>query len=155
MWIIKWCRKEEILHNFYAVLPESHKVDSKGLLVMFRPPVLFTTRYVCTTVQCLLKILKDDLSVHYPLMDPSRKSLMIYKRKSFPSFQKRRRSDHAKDIETGKILSIMSIKTFCCTRQQFNFMERFSELIKNLSDVPKLATIVYFPKKYSCQLVYQ
>ena len=87
-------------------------MDSKGLLVMFRPPVLFTA----TTIQCLLKILKDDLSVHYPLMDPSRKSLMIYKRKSFPPFQKRRKSDHAKDIETGKILSIMSIKTAATIR---------------------------------------
>ena len=109
MWIIKWCRKEEILHTFYAVLPESHKVDSKGLLVMFRPPVLFTA----TTIQCLLKILKDDLSVHYPLMDPSRKSLMIYKRKSFPPFQKRRKSDHAKDIETGKILLIDWVAIVC------------------------------------------
>ena len=40
---IEFSEKKGPLHNFYAVLPESHKVDSKGLLVMFRPPVLFTT----------------------------------------------------------------------------------------------------------------
>ena len=152
MWIIKWCRKEEILHNFYAVLPESHKVDSKGLLVMFRPPVLFTTTMYYRTMP--IENLKGWSLCTLPFNGPIKEILNDLQKKELPSlaFQKRRRSDHAKDIETGKILSIMSIKKIMClerrfpikqqlslcgTRLQFNFMERFSELIKNLSDVPK------------------
>ena len=31
----------------------------------------------------------------------------------------------------------------CCTRQQFKFVKRFGELMKNLSDLPKSKTFVY------------
>ena len=114
MWIIKWCRKEEILHNFYAVLPESHKVDSKGLLVMFRPPVLFTTTMYYRTMP--IENLKGWSLCTLPFNGPIKEILNDLQKKELPSltFQKRRRSDHAKDIETGKILSIMSMKNILC-----------------------------------------
>ena len=34
----------------------------------------------------------------------------------------------------------------CCTRQKFKFVERFGESIKNLSNMPKSETFVYFTK---------
>ena len=43
---------------------------------------------------------------------------------------------------------------FCHTRNQFKFLEEFSELIKNLSDVPKSETFGYFTKKKYFYLVY-
>ena len=49
-----------------------------------------------------------------PFNGPIKEILNDLQKKELPSlaFQKRRRSDHAKDIETGKILSIMSINFF-------------------------------------------
>jgi len=38
------------------------------------------------------------------------------------------------------------VKPLSCSRQQFKSMERFSELIRNISDLPKSKTFVYFIK---------
>ena len=38
----------------------------------------------------------------------------------------------------------ISATVLCCTRQQFNFVERFSNLIKRISDEPESETFVFF-----------